>query len=139
MQVGLGRDADPAQGDLFLTAATSLALALVPPSAIAANPASGTTAKGQALNISIDSPAGGATVPTGSLAVAGRTGIGPLTRSANVVYTVDNSGSTYDRGGRDCDGDGATGPGDDVNGDGRGEVAGRVGRDRRLRLRCPGA
>ena len=81
----------------------------------AANPGSGTTTTGQDLNISIDSPADGATVPAGAdLDLSGQAAIGPLPGNvnANVLYTVDSSGSTSGLG-NDCNGDGTIGGADD--------------------------
>ena len=91
----------------------------VPGGAWAANPGSATTKAGQQLSIRIDSPANGATVAQAALAVSGVAGIGALSGGGgtNVLYAVDESGSTGDNAG-DCNGDGATNAGDDANGDG---------------------
>jgi len=76
-----------------LTAAL-LAVALAVPfgaSAMAANPASGTTSTGQTLSIQIDGPADGSrvNVPSGSVTATGTVSIGPLSDSGNVVHVVD--------------------------------------------------
>lgn len=102
-----------------LPALTGVALLLaVAPAARAANPGSARTTAGQTLSIRIDSPRDGASVPLADLPVAGVAGIGTLGGAAtNVVYVLDNSGSTGSSAG-DCNGDGAANAGDDVNGDG---------------------
>lgn len=90
-----------------------------PGGAMAANPGSAPTASGQQLNVRIDSPANGASVPLAPLAVSGVAGIGALggAGATNLVYVVDTSGSTSDAAG-DCNGDGAANAGDDLNADG---------------------
>jgi hypothetical protein len=95
-----------------------LLLLALPSAAPAANPGSARTGSGQTLNVRIDAPANGATVPRADLAVRGVAGIGALSGSGatNVVYVVDTSGSTGGSAG-DCNGDGATNAGDDLNGD----------------------
>jgi hypothetical protein len=95
-------------------------LAAVPAPALAANPGKATTRAGQTLNVRIDAPSNGATVPLADLAVRGVAGIGTLSGAGatNVVYVVDTSGSTAGSAG-DCNGDGAANAGDDTNGDGR--------------------
>lgn len=84
-------------------------------SAGAANPASTTTTTGQTLNIQIDSPLRGATVPAGPLTVNGRVAIGPLTVNAAVLYIVDTSGSTDSPADMDCNGDGVLDAGDNFD------------------------
>lgn len=95
------------------------AAAMAPGAALAANPGSATTKSGQKLAIRIDSPADGAAVPSADLAVTGVAGIGALTGGGgtNVMYLVDQSGSTGDNAG-DCNGDGTTNAADDLNADG---------------------
>lgn len=81
----------------------------------AANPASNTTTTGQTLNVQIDTPLDGATVPAGALNVAGRVAIGPLSVNAAVLYIVDGSGSTKLPSDMDCNGDGVVDSGDNFN------------------------
>jgi hypothetical protein len=84
------------------------------------NPNSGVTDDGHELIVEITSPADGATVPVGALTVTGNASIGGATD--NLYYMVDVSGSTANRtfGGvnHDCDGNGVSDEGDDINGDG---------------------
>lgn len=97
--------------------AGTLALAAAPV-ALAANPGTGRTRTGQQLSVRIDAPASGATVPLADLAVSGIAGVGTLGKGGtNLVYLVDKSGSTTS-GSLDCNGDGRTDAGDDLNGDG---------------------
>ena len=102
---------------LVLSAVAALA---VPATAVAVNPGSATTKSNQQLNIRIDSPTNGATVPLAALPVRGVATIGPLSGGGGgiptVMYILDNSGSTSSTAG-DCNGDGATNAGDDFNGD----------------------
>ena len=87
----------------------------------AANPGSATTSTGQPLNIRIDQPQDGATVPGGqALTVTGVVALGTLGAGggANVAYVVDNSGSTDTPKGLDCNGSGGNDAADDINGDG---------------------
>jgi len=100
------------------TAAVAAAALAVPAVAAAVNPGSATTGTGQRLDVRIDSPAHGATVPAADLAVTGVAGINALAGGpTNLMFIIDNSGSTSDAIG-DCNGDGASNAGDDVNGDG---------------------
>jgi uncharacterized repeat protein (TIGR01451 family) len=86
-------------------------------SAMAANPASATTATGQSLSIQIDAPVDGASVPEGSFNVSGRASIGGGTSlgPAAISYVVDVSASTASPNGMDCSGDGIVDDGDQFN------------------------
>lgn len=108
-----------ARGRRASCAALALAaVAVVPASALGANPGTATTTTGQPLNIRIDAPSDGAAVAAQALTVNGVAGIGPLTGSGatNLMYIIDNSGSTSSIVG-DCNGDGTTDANDDLNGD----------------------
>lgn len=100
-------------------AALATALLAAPPAVLAVNPGSSTTSTGQPLNVRIDAPAAGSSVTPGDLDVTGVAAIGALAGAGktNVVYVVDNSGSTTASAG-DCNGDGTANAGDDINGDG---------------------
>lgn len=93
-----------------------VAAALTFGTAFAANPGTGTTGTGQALNIQIDAPLAGASVTRGDIAVRGRAAIGPLAIRAAVIYTLDVSGSTDSPKGMDCNADGVSDSRDDING-----------------------
>jgi len=101
---------------------TGLLAVVAAPAALAVNPATGTLANGDPIEIVIDRPADGSVVPLRQdLLVRGRTNIPEVPQSsfANVLYVVDVSGSTGSPLGQDCDGSGVGGDaGDDFNGDG---------------------
>ncbi|MGQ0701419.1 MAG: hypothetical protein ACT4PZ_24640 [Panacagrimonas sp.] len=83
-------------------------------SAWAVNPASSTTTLGETLEVQIDAPLDGATVPAGPVNVVGRTGLPIAVGNIAVTYIVDFSGSTGTSVG-DCNGDGVVNELDDVD------------------------
>ena len=103
------------------TLATMVAAVVLPATAVAVNPGSATTSTGQTLNVRIDTPADGSTVPVAPLTVTGVAGLGTLGTGggANLAYVVDNSGSTERPTDLDCNGSGGPDPGDNFNGDAR--------------------
>ena len=103
---------------LLACVAAMLLVPLLAPSSFGANPGTGTTTTGQALNVQIDSPTDGSTVAPGTIGVTGRAAIGALATSANTFYMLDVSGSTSSPSGLDCDGNGTAGEANDnFNGD----------------------
>lgn len=98
----------------------ALALLATPASASAVNPGTAQNPRGQTLTVRIDTPADGSRVPLQPLAVGGIATITPLAGSGgqNIVYILDNSGSTSSPSNADCNGDGAANAGDDANGSG---------------------
>jgi len=88
--------------------------------ALAANPASGTTSDGEAVNIEILTPTGGSTLPPAStLEITGKVALNrPITNRTSVVYVVDvSSSTTFPIGAADCNGDGVFDSGDDFASD----------------------
>jgi hypothetical protein len=85
---------------------TLVACAAAFSTAVPASADSGTLPGGTSISVEIDSPAAGASVAAGTVAVSGTAQVGaaPAVKNTTLVYALDVSGSAANSAGVDCDG-----------------------------------
>ncbi len=101
---------------LFVLLLSVVMLCLVVSIAWAGNPGEGATTTGQPLRIQIVEPVlGQGFVPGTAITLTGQAVIGALNAPASLLYVVDVSSSTQEPVNQDCNGNGSTDSGDNLN------------------------